>query len=172
MLIRFTNDLLIGNETIDNQHQEWFKRLDNFWSAAKQNKGKEEVVRTLVFLIEYVEYHFADEERIQQESNYPGCAQHKQQHDWFRNKTEEMVRDLQSQGPNFPITVETLNSMLEWTVNHIKKMDMDMAKYIKPRNQAPNVNIKTLLLCIFNIYSTLFSYFYNIILIYCLGVPS
>ena len=131
MFIKFSNDLITGNEMIDNQHREWFKRLDDFWHAAKQNRSKDEVIKTLVFLIEYVETHFANEERLQLEVNYPGYAHQKEQHDWYRSEIGKLVDDLQKQGASFPVTVDTLNSMFEWAAHHIKFMDRDMVKYIQ-----------------------------------------
>lgn len=131
MQLKFTDDLQTGHETIDNQHREIFKRLNGFWNAAKQGRGPEEVVKALIFLGEHIETHFIDEEKLQQEISYPDYEAHKKEHDDYKKEYVKLLNDLQKKGPDFSISIDTLNSMLEWVVKHIKNTDKQMVAFIQ-----------------------------------------
>ncbi len=133
MEINFTQDLLTGNDRIDDQHREWFSKLDNFWRAAKHGKANENVLNTLLFLQQYVKFHFADEESLQLEVGYPNYQAQKREHDRFINEIDDLIDTLQKKGAGFPVTVDTLNSMMEWVVKHIITMDKDLALFIKSK---------------------------------------
>ncbi|MCP4581209.1 MAG: hemerythrin family protein [candidate division Zixibacteria bacterium] len=140
MRVKFTDDLLTGHEQIDNQHKEWFARLDNFWRAAREGKSREEVTRAVTFLWEYVKTHFADEEAIQKEIDYPDYEKHKLQHREFETQIDSLVNRLQELGADHSIAVETLNLMLEWVVKHIKYSDKILVAYIRSTSKPTPVS--------------------------------
>ena len=139
MQLKFTDDLITGHETIDNQHRELFKRLNAFWIAARQGNGPGEVAKTLMFLSEYVSTHFADEEKLQQEISYPEYEAHKKQHNDFKKEVGKLLNDLQKKGPDYSISIDTLNSMLEWATKHIKEIDKQLVNYIQANKQRVKV---------------------------------
>ena len=47
-------------------------------------------VKTLDYLADYTEFHFGEEEKLQESINYPGIAEHKKEHD----KLRAVVQDL------------------------------------------------------------------------------
>lgn len=143
MLVKFTNDLYTGNDRIDQQHKEWFKRLDKFWRAARQGNSTNEVIDTLIFLQEYVQIHFEDEERLQKEIGYPGYSAQKNEHDEYIKDIGHLIDSLQKKGADFPISVDTLNSMMEWVVKHISTMDKDLANYIREKNGKSTKSVET-----------------------------
>ena len=89
MAIEWRENLATGNEKIDDQHKELFKRFNNLLAACNQGKGKEEVNMLLLFLGDYVRSHFATEEQLQVQYSYPGYQAHKKEHEGF-------IRDLQN----------------------------------------------------------------------------
>ena len=78
----------IGVELIDNQHKELFKRLSHFIQIVQSETNWEDkmddVKETLDFMKDYVIYHFNDEERYQEEINYPDLEVHREAHAKFR----------------------------------------------------------------------------------------
>jgi len=131
MLLKFTDDLITGHETIDNQHRELIKTLDSFWDAAKQGRGPNEVIGALIFMGEHIDAHFIDEEKLQQEISYPDYEAHKKEHDNYKKEYEKLLHDLQKKGPDYSISIDTLNSMLEWVVKHIKNTDKQLIDFIQ-----------------------------------------
>ena len=131
MHLRFTDDLLLGNKIIDAQHREWFRRANLFWDAARQGKGREKMMETLIFLEDYTKEHFADEERLQEETSYPGIEAHKRQHADYLQQVKKIRLDFEVRGADYSLVIETLNSMLAWAVGHISTLDKDLADYLQ-----------------------------------------
>ena len=71
MSMQWTADLATGVTEIDNQHKEIFSRLGQLYAACSEGRGKEEVLRLILFLEEYVKEHFSAEERLQMRHGYP-----------------------------------------------------------------------------------------------------
>jgi hemerythrin len=77
---RWTQDLAVGVDQIDRQHQELFARTNGLLSAMAQGKGREEVGKTVSFLESYVGTHFRDEEKLMASHSVPNPEVHKGLH--------------------------------------------------------------------------------------------
>lgn len=92
MALQWTQALSVGNVEIDNQHKEFFARVNKLMDAMTERKGKEEVGNTIKFLESYVIEHFGTEERHMTKVNYPKFTQHKAEHEEFKNKFAEIKK--------------------------------------------------------------------------------
>ena len=70
MRIVFDEELYTGNELIDNEHKELIDRVNKLVESCENGKEKVTAVKTLDFLMDYTEFHFSDEEKLQQEVGY------------------------------------------------------------------------------------------------------
>jgi hemerythrin len=122
-----------GNETVDNQHKQCFIALYKLIDAIKQGMGKEEIIKTLNFLKEYVIIHFSDEEMLMKENNYSDYSVHKHYHDEFKMTVEELSQQLTNEGTSWELINNVTFSLNDWLVNHIKSEDFRMAAYIKTK---------------------------------------
>ena len=71
MSIVFDEALKTGNELIDTQHQELIARVNKLSDSLESAKEKNVAIQTLDFLMDYVEFHFSAEEKLQEENQYP-----------------------------------------------------------------------------------------------------
>ena len=71
MSIVFDKNLETGNETIDTQHRELIARVNKLTEDCAVGREKNVAVQTLDFLMDYTDFHFKDEEKLQEEKNYP-----------------------------------------------------------------------------------------------------
>ena len=94
MSIVFDKDLYTGNELIDNEHKELIARVNKLVESCEKGTEKTTAVKTLDFLMDYTEFHFSDEEKLQQEVGYDKLDQHKGQHDAFKKAVEELRQML------------------------------------------------------------------------------
>lgn len=131
MAIGWRDDLLTGVAEVDNQHKELFRRFGELLTACNQGKGGEEVLRLFSFLDDYVVKHFAAEERIMRQYGYPDYLEHKQQHQGFTRRLEELKRQFRDEGAGLSLVITTNHVMIEWLSRHIEKMDKEIAKYVK-----------------------------------------
>jgi hemerythrin len=130
MAIEFDDSLLTGVSDIDDQHRELFRRFNDLLSACNQGRGRDEVLRVLTFLDDYIRRHFRDEETMQQRSNFPDYPAHRAQHEDFMAKTEALGSQFRSEGATLGLLVKTNTTLMEWLVSHIRKMDRAFARHL------------------------------------------
>ena len=129
--IEWTSDLATGVTDIDNQHKELFGRFDRLFAACSEGKGKEEVLRLLLFLEDYVKEHFAAEERLQLRYAYPEYARHKSQHIRFMADVAKLLAEFKAEGATLSLVIMTNKTLAGWLTQHIKKVDMELAAYLR-----------------------------------------
>lgn len=127
----WNDNLKIGVSLIDSEHKELCDRIDKLLAACTQGHGKEELVGTIEFLESYTIKHFGDEEKLQRASTYPKVAEHKKLHDFFTGKIAELKNDVQNNGVNIATISKTNYFLMDWLLNHIQKVDSELAQYIK-----------------------------------------
>ncbi len=127
----WNDNLKIGVPLIDSEHRELCDRIDRLLAACSQGKGRDEIAETVDFLQEYTVKHFGDEERLQRTSGYPKCREHKAMHEYFVSKIAALQKDLRENGANVAAISETNYFLMDWLLNHIRKVDKELAKYIK-----------------------------------------
>ncbi len=133
MSITWNNNLLTGVELIDSQHKELFGRFDSLVAACNQGKGRDEVMRLLQFLDDYIREHFAAEEQLQIKHNYPHYGEHKAQHISFVADVDRLKKQFLSEGATLPLVIQTNQALVNWLIQHISSVDLAFARFIKER---------------------------------------
>jgi len=128
-------DLETGNATIDNQHKRLIAVVNSLYEAYRSGKGREEVERTMEFLVGYTVKHFADEEALQRKYDYPDYHLHRQFHIDFKGTAQELSAELYRDGPTDDFIRKVYVTIGEWLVNHIKGEDFKMATYVQSKAQ-------------------------------------
>jgi hemerythrin len=127
----WNDGLKIGVPLIDSEHRELCDRIDRLLAACSAGKGRDEISKTVDFLHEYTIKHFGDEERLQQSSGYPKYSEHKAMHEYFVSKIVELQNELREKGANVATISKTNYFLMDWLLNHIQKVDTELAQYIK-----------------------------------------
>ncbi|TSK08926.1 MAG: bacteriohemerythrin [Geobacter sp.] len=135
MHIEWTSDLAIGVDEIDNQHKEIFRRFDSLFEACGEGRGKEEVLKLLLFLDDYVKEHFSAEERLQMRSGYPDYPAHKAAHQQFVADVEKLTREFRDEGATLPLVIQTNRTLSSWLIQHIKRVDTVFAGYLREQKK-------------------------------------
>jgi hemerythrin len=123
--------LLTGVDEIDAQHRELFARVGALLEASRNRLGREEVVRTLEFLGQYVVDHFALEERMMVAAGYPRFEGHRAEHHHFVKEFEILRHELKSEGPTRLFVIRVENRVTEWFREHIYRTDQLLAAWLK-----------------------------------------
>lgn len=132
MSIVLEKNLLTGNELIDSEHQELIDRINKLVENCENGKEKTTAVKTLDFLMDYTEFHFRDEEKLQEEAGYPELENHKQQHAAFEKAVAELKEMLdEEEGPTEAFVAAVNKNITEWFLNHIQVWDKKVAEYVK-----------------------------------------
>ena len=85
MRAEFDETLVTGNEMIDGQHKELIERINQLLESCEDGQGKVKAIKMLDYLLDYTEFHFSAEEKLQEEIQYPGINEHKAKHAEFKN---------------------------------------------------------------------------------------
>lgn len=133
MSVQWTERLAVGYPLIDEQHQELFRRFNDLLDACHQRRGRERIEELLLFLDDYVQTHFGEEERLMDHHDYPGAAEHKEEHSSFIRKLTSLRETLQNRGATLDLVINTNQTLLNWLISHIKIVDVRFGAFLKER---------------------------------------
>ena len=137
MAIVFDKNLETGNSLIDTQHQELIARVNKLTDSLENGKKKNVAIQTLAFLMDYTEFHFSAEEKLQEEISYPGIEEHKKQHGDFKQAVSELHEMLEEEeGPSDAFVAAVNKNVIDWLYRHIKGFDRSVAEYKNMNAQA------------------------------------
>lgn len=131
MYAEFDESLVTGNETIDSQHKELIDKINKLVACCEQHGGKMEAIKMLDYLLDYTEFHFSAEEKLQEEVSYPGLPEHKKVHEDFKKSVKELHEMLEEEeGPTDAFVAAVNKNVIDWLYKHIKGFDCSVASYI------------------------------------------
>ncbi len=123
----------IGVERIDQQHEELFRRVEDFIKSVRSEGEwelkQEKVKETLEFMSMYVVTHFADEEKYQQEIHYPGYEEHLQLHIRFKEEVGKYVARFNDTGFDEELVQEFGGKLMAWLIYHVAGADQKIGAY-------------------------------------------
>ena len=129
--ITFDDNLVTGNKTIDTQHKELIDRIQNFVIACQNGDSKVKAIKLLDYLNEYTDFHFKEEEALQEKAGYPERKKHYEKHEEFKKTIQELYEYLQEyEGPTDRFSELVQKNVIDWLFGHIKTYDRSVAKFI------------------------------------------
>lgn len=131
MAIRWTKDLAVGVETIDNQHRELFEAAAGLIEGVDRGGGLGDAAKTVVFLEEYVLNHFAIEEFYMKRHYYPAFASHKAEHTAFIGDFYDLREALDRDGATPALAVRLAEWLGGWLVEHIGRQDRALGAFLR-----------------------------------------
>lgn len=130
MRAEFDETLVTGNDMIDSQHKELISRINQLLDSCEEGQGKIKAVKMLDYLLDYTEFHFEAEEKLQEEIQYPGIQEHKAKHAEFKQAVKELQEMLEEEeGPTEAFTAQVQKNVVDWLFEHIKGFDRSVAEY-------------------------------------------
>ncbi len=137
MRAEFDETLVTGNEMIDGQHKELIDRINKLLDSCEIGNDKLAAIKMLDYLADYTDFHFGEEEKLQEAIEYPGIEQHKKEHEKLRRVVEELHEMLEEQeGPTNAFVAQVNENVIDWLYNHIKGFDRSVAEYKNMRKNS------------------------------------
>ena len=90
--IEWSDNYATGINVIDGQHKRIIDYINQL-NDINVSRDKGQLQQLLYNLFDYTLSHFAFEESLMEEAGYDGSSIHKNTHDAFRKKIQEMVKD-------------------------------------------------------------------------------
>jgi len=134
--MEWTDKLATGISTIDSQHKELFKRINNLATAIKQHRCNAEIEGTIQFLDDYARIHFSEEEKHMRDSKYAGLEEQHEDHKKYLAMLAELKEQaalMRVQGGSYYLSATTNQAVVDWIVDHIMKLDMKYGAFLKSR---------------------------------------
>jgi hemerythrin len=108
-----------GVDSIDSQHQELIRRINELHSACLAGTAREELLKLLGFLGEYAQSHFRHEEGVMQEHRCPAHGQNKAAHTQFLRDYGSLVEIVKRDGATTTAVIQVKELLGNWLKNHI-----------------------------------------------------
>ena len=135
--LRWNENLETGHEKIDEQHKELFRLMSDLIEACESGSDQETVGRALNFLTSYTMNHFADEETLMTQNNYPGFGEHKKAHENFKQTVTELIGRYQKSGSTSELSREVNSIIARWLTTHITLVDRTFADFVRSAEITP-----------------------------------
>ncbi len=130
-MLEFDPILLTGVDEIDRQHREIFARVGALLEAARNRRGRDEVLRLVQYLALYEVEHFAAEEREMARTGYPKAEAHGLEHAQFVKELDALRLELAREGPTALFVIRVGNRVTEWLREHIYRTDRVLAQWLR-----------------------------------------
>ena len=112
-----------GDESIDGQHQELIRRINELQEACLAGTAKEEIMELLGFLGEYATSHFSHEEQLMQSHRCPAQGANKAAHAEFLRDYQKLVELVKRDGPSTTAVLQIKELLGNWLKKHICTVD-------------------------------------------------
>lgn len=130
MKYELTKELETGNAIIDKEHRELLEAVNTLMDACGKGQGRSALEPAVKFLLNYVDQHFAHEEQLQKQSNYPGLAAHRAFHENYKKTLREVAAAIPPAGPTIA-DLNNINMQVGVLVSHIKTEDKKLGAHLK-----------------------------------------
>lgn len=124
MDIQWNPRYAIGDALIDAEHQALFELAREFAAATEQK----DLQRLTMQIYKYTREHFAHEETLMREINYPSYQAHVDQHNTMISRLND-ISALIAKNEHHRVAIETWIN--EWFVQHITHADAMLIGHVK-----------------------------------------
>ena len=129
MAFEWTPSLSVNEATIDEQHKNLIKQINDLARVAKED-SESGIKKTIQFMDKYINEHFSYEEKYMKEHKYPRLDQHKEIHKQFIHMYNDYKEDLKKKGSSLELLLKIHLYLGDWWINHIAKIDHDYYVFI------------------------------------------
>lgn len=126
-LINWSESMHIGCQELDYDHEKFAEVINNLHEAIENKSNLDDLEDAVEDLVEYTEWHFRHEERLMLQSGYELMEDHKQVHEEFTAKVNEIRGDLVGGGEKASMILSTL--VADWST-HLVSGDKPMCEYL------------------------------------------
>ena len=129
-LIRWSSRLSVGVTEFDNQHRNMIEMINTLHAAMKTGKGASITGDIIDGLIAYTSSHFAAEELLMLQHNFPGFDKHKAEHAALVKQVLQM-QSKYNEGKALPQSL--MMFIKEWLMTHILAEDREYGPYLNSK---------------------------------------
>ena len=126
--IDWKEELSVTFEEVDGDHKKLVGMINEIHVVLDQDPDPEMLEELLEELLSYTSWHFRHEERLMQNSEYPGLMDHKKEHEDLAKKATELYEKFINGDTGVLATL--LPFLKDWLTHHITKTDKQMGQFL------------------------------------------
>lgn len=127
----WTEALSVGDDGLDAQHKHLVDIINRLAEGAQAGRERADVLAVVAELKDYVDEHFAAEERYMRDLEYPDLRRHQLEHIQFAQEVAGFDRACRQGGCTVNHVV--LEFLKNWLLSHIARTDRRYADYARQR---------------------------------------
>ena len=131
-LMTWNEKLSVGVKMLDDDHKKLVGMVNQMYDAIGAGHGKDSVGKILDGLVDYTKTHFDHEEQFFAQTGYGETAAHKKEHDDL-TKQVLAVQEKYKAGVTSCLSLEVMNFLKNWLVNHIQGSDKKYGPYLNSK---------------------------------------
>ena len=139
--LELTEDLRTGVEDIDEHHRTLLELGNKVINPSAYKEDGTIFEDALKFLADYVIYHFAAEEYVMIESNFPNYEHHRQWHERFKQEVSDCVNRAQTEGISKDLKLKVSFAIENWLLEHIRITDCSLAKFLQQQKGSTSIHL-------------------------------
>lgn len=122
----------VNIQEIDNQHRRLVELLNELYDGILNGTNALGAAQdVLADLVAYAEEHFATEEKLMEEYEFPGYEEHRSKHDAIKVRITGYVQRIKTGKPM--VAIELARYLEGWLGKHICETDMLYSAYLTSR---------------------------------------
>lgn len=126
------NDFSVGVAAFDAEHKQLIGYINRLYDAVADGKAESEIANVLGGLVDYTVNHFAHEEDMMRQYDYPDFESHKNHHDSLFVKVNEYRSRFSKE--RSAILPELMEFMKGWLMVHIKETDKKYSAFFSGKS--------------------------------------
>ena len=116
----------VSDPSLDAEHKQIIESINELYAALDAENAIAATRRTMDKMVQYTRTHFAHEEKILTEADYPDLQAHKKLHDDMRRRTIALRSHL-----DLMTARDVLVMLKDWWLGHIQGEDKKYAAYLQ-----------------------------------------
>lgn len=119
----------VSHSRMDEQHENWVLMINTLHDSLLKKGEYVSAEDVIEQMLGYTKQHFAEEERLMRDTDYPRYEGHKRIHDVFVSQVEGL-RD-QAKAGDIILRSQVMSFLVRWFEDHILDHDKRYAEYVK-----------------------------------------
>ena len=130
-VLTWSHTCSVGVRAMDDQHGILMDAMNELRLAVVHGSGREQVSQLLDQFIEFTRMHFASEERLMEQTGFPGLIEHRAKHQCLLAQVLQSAHRLQyGEGVEMGSLLDFLR---DWYVEHISGDDQQYGPWLNGR---------------------------------------
>jgi hemerythrin len=128
----WTSEMGVGVVALDDDHKKLIGIINQLHFEMEESHDKKVLGAVLDQLVEYSKSHFAREESLLFQADYPDAPEHKMEHERFIREITDL-RERFASAPAATLDIELIGFLHNWLDTHVQGADKKYGPFLNAR---------------------------------------